>query len=89
VTQFPDLGISFSFLLKLKPLDTFEMPYLLGPWKLDYTCHSDRSTILVHFGTVHTSDRGGNTLKWPALFSMKYTKYLLPLVKKLPIFKYK
>jgi hypothetical protein len=57
VTQFPDL-VSSSFLLK--PLATFEMPYLLKSWKLNYACHSDRSTLfvghmgtlLVHFGSV-------------------------------------
>jgi hypothetical protein len=44
-------GISSSFLLK--PLATFEMPYLLESWKLDYACHSDRSTIFVgHLGTL-------------------------------------
>jgi hypothetical protein len=44
----------------LKPLATFALPYLLKSWKLDYPCHSDRSTmfvvdmgtLLVHFGSV-------------------------------------
>jgi hypothetical protein len=58
VTHFPNIGISFSFLLK--PLATLEMPYLLESWKLSYACHSDQSimfvghlgTLLVQFGSV-------------------------------------
>jgi hypothetical protein len=45
VTQFPDFGISSSFLFK--PLATFEMSYLLESWKLNYAHHSDRSTMFV------------------------------------------
>jgi hypothetical protein len=45
------LGISFSFLLK--PLATFEMPYFLESWKLDFAYHSDQSTMFVrHLGTL-------------------------------------
>jgi hypothetical protein len=73
VTQFPDFGISSNFLLK--PLATFEIRYLLESWRLDYACHSDPSTMFEY--------------KWPALFGMKYTKYLFPLLNKLPIFEYK
>jgi hypothetical protein len=51
VTQFSDLGISSSFLLK--PLATFEISYLLKSWKLDYACHSDQSTMFVgHWGML-------------------------------------
>jgi hypothetical protein len=36
----------------------------------------------------YTCDRGDNTLKWSALFSMKYTKYLFSLVNELSTFEY-
>jgi hypothetical protein len=51
VTQFPNLEISSSFLLK--PLATFEMSYLLESWKLNNACHSIRITMFVgHLGTL-------------------------------------
>jgi hypothetical protein len=74
------------------------MSYLLESWKLDCACHSERSAIFVgHLANTPSPFwnsgilviGGGNTLKWPALFSMKYTKYLFPLVKELSIFEYK
>jgi hypothetical protein len=37
----------------------------------------------------YTCDGGRNTLKSPALFSLKFTKSFFSLVKELPIFEYK
>jgi hypothetical protein len=50
-------------------------------------------SILEHYLSVldqgYTCDGGSNTLNWPALFSLKFTKSLFSLVKELPIFEYK
>jgi hypothetical protein len=45
VTQFLDLEIFSSFLLK--PLAMFEIPYLLESWMLGCACHSDQSAMFV------------------------------------------